>query len=645
MNNSTELRFLDDDADENDGLGDAGIETYKDAVDAGLARETGQNSKDAGVGNPVKVNYDVIEIDRNELPGLQKLITTVKICLKQAEAEKDEKAIDFFKRAKHVLQADKIKVLHVADYNTKGLVGPSERGTPFHSLVKGSGISIKDSETSGGSFGIGKNAAFAISELQTVFYSSQYKSDNGELHFISQGKTILVSHLDENGKRKKAKGYWGLPDYKAITNLDTVPYWLQRKEQGTSIFCAGFRFQSGWQYKMAASLLSNFFGAIHKGEMEFSINNGELKINKQSLPDYFGDERIKRAAEENNSLEDFEFAKSLFNCLTSAYTKEKEFPHPVLGRVSFKILVAEGLPKKLAFIRNGMIITDSLEHFGDKFARFPMSKEFIAIVEAQEKAGNALIKKLENPRHDGLSAERINDPQKRQEANDAMRSLIKMIRNAIKEETTTIPDKEVSIDELTEFFADDSSRKKSEDPEHEENLESFVYDVNEKPYSKQSAKPNTNRNGRNAKGGQKNSTTGTGSGAGSGNGGGNGEGRNVGAPSEGQEEAAGNQNDLFELDISGLRNVLINENGKQFRRIFFTSPLTCQAQIAIQATGINEVEDLRLGSVQEAEVNNNRVVINVTEGQRAFFDVEIAENYHGPIEVIAYTTGGANETK
>lgn len=649
MNTPTELRFLSDDADENDGLGDAGIETYKDAIYASIARETGQNSADAWTAKPVKMVFDVIEIDRNELPGLQKLSSTVEICLAQAVTEKDEKAIDFFKRAKDVLAADKIRVLRVADYNTKGLIGPSERGTPFHSLVKGSGISIKDSETSGGSFGIGKNAAFAISELQTVFYSSQYKLDDDKLHFISQGKTILVSHVDEEGQRKKAKGYWGLPGFKAINDLDTVPLWLQRKEQGTSIFSAGFRFQTGWQNKMAASLLSNFFCAIHKGEMEFVINEGEIQINKHSLAQLFEKDQIRKAAEENNSLEGFEFAKSLFNCLTSAYTKEKEFSLAFLGKISFKILVCEGMPKKLALIRNGMVITDNLEYFGDKFAKFPMSKEFIAIVEAQEKTGNALIKKLENPRHDGLSAERINDPKKRQEANTAIKTLIKRIRAAIKEETTTIPDKEVTVDELTEFFADDTSREKSNDPEHEDNLETFVYDINEKQQSQQAVRPSTTQNGTRASRGQRMSSPGTGNGRADGLGNRNSSnslGSNSGsAQNEGQDDTNGNQNEIFELNISGIRNIFVNEEGKKFRRIFFTSPLTCQARIAIQATGINDVEDLKLESARVATIYDNKAILDVTEGQRASFDVEIAENYQGPIEIIAYTTGGSNETK
>jgi hypothetical protein len=635
MSNLTELRFIDDDADENEGLGDAGIETYKDAVYASIARESGQNSADAWVTKPVKMNFDVIEINRTELPGLEKLVSTVAICLKQAETEKDEKSIDFFKRASDVLNAEKIKILHVADYNTKGLVGPSVRGTTFHSLVKGSGISVKESDTSGGSFGIGKNAAFAISELQTVFYSSQYRL-NDNLRFIAQGKTILVSHTDQQQKRKKAKGYWGLPEFKAIEILESVPTWLQRREQGTSIFCAGFRFQEGWQYNMAASLIANFFCAIHKEEMQFAINDGEIQLNKENLSALFENESIIRAAEANNSIEGFEFAKSLFSCLTSAYTKEKEFLHPTLGKISFKILVGENLPKRLALIRNGMVITDTLEHFGDKFAKFPMSKEFVALVEAQEDKGNALIKTLENPRHDGLSAERINDPKKRLEANAAIKLLIKMVRQAIREETTTVPDKQVSVDELTEFFADDTSREKSDNPDHEENLETFVYVVDSKKQRRPAAPQKFNG-----------STGGRGANSNS-QGGGRTNGSSGDDKNKGRKPSNANQSnsdDEHQFQIDDVRNIYLNEDDTLLRRIFFTSTKTCKAQLDIRASGINDVEYLTLTSARNAIISDNRIIVDVKEGQRTHIDVEIAENYQGPIELFAYTTTSTNETK
>lgn len=646
--NLTELCFLSDDADENDGLGDAGIETYKDAIYASIARETGQNSADAWEAKPVKMSFDVIEVDRSDFPSLPKFTSTVEICLNQALKEKDEKAIDFFKRAKSVLAASTIKVLRVADYNTKGLVGPCERGTSFHSLVKGSGISIKDSDTSGGSFGIGKNAAFAISELQTVFYSSQYKQTDGKLAFISQGKTILVSHIDEDGKRRKAKGYWGLPNFKAITSINDVPKWLRREEQGTSIFSAGFRYQKGWQFKMAASLLSNFFYAIYKGEMEFHINDGEIKIDKQTLGELFDKCEIVNAAEENNSLEGFLFAKSLYECVMSPYAKEKIFNQRGLGDISFRILVKENLPRKLALIRNGMVITDNLEYFGDKFARFPMAKEFVAIIEAQEHRGNALIKKLENPRHDGLSAERINDPEKRKEAYDYIKDLIKNIRNAIREETTNLPDEEVVVDELTEFFADDSSREKSNEPENEDDLETFVYAITERKQTRPTAKSSLIQKGAKTSGGQRdrdseaNNVEGSSAGVKPGQN----EGSNEdSAQTDGRENMKGGQNEKYEITITDIRNLIINDDGKIYRRIFFTSPVTCLAHLSIQVTGINNVEEIKLVSARSAEIRNNQAVVEVTKDDRVVLDVEIAENYNGPIEISAYTTEVLDENK
>src|SRR5690606_29721587 len=121
-------------------------------------------------------------------------LAAVEACLDKAKSSRNDKEIDFFSRAREVLTADRLKILRISDSNTKGLIGPAAPGTPFHSLVKASGVSNKDSDTSGGSFGIGKKAAFAASELQTVFYSTIYRelTSRKEL-FLAQGKTLLVS--------------------------------------------------------------------------------------------------------------------------------------------------------------------------------------------------------------------------------------------------------------------------------------------------------------------------------------------------------------------------------------------------------------------------------------------------------------------
>jgi hypothetical protein len=56
------LEFLKNEAGEEEGLGDAGIETFRDAPYASCARETGQNSRDAEKALPVRMTFDVFQI-------------------------------------------------------------------------------------------------------------------------------------------------------------------------------------------------------------------------------------------------------------------------------------------------------------------------------------------------------------------------------------------------------------------------------------------------------------------------------------------------------------------------------------------------------------------------------------------------------
>jgi hypothetical protein len=87
-------------------------------------------------------------------------------------------------------------VLEISDQNTTGLIGPTTDSTSvFAALVKGDGVTNKLDVTSAGSFGIGKNAAYAVSDLQTVIYSTCYCL-KGEKKFAAQGRLRLISHTD-----------------------------------------------------------------------------------------------------------------------------------------------------------------------------------------------------------------------------------------------------------------------------------------------------------------------------------------------------------------------------------------------------------------------------------------------------------------
>jgi hypothetical protein len=206
-----QLKFAENTADEGEGLSDSGIETYRDDPFPAIARETVQNSRDAhdGSGKPVKVEFDRLTISAAQFPDRESFLSSARSCLNIARAEKNDKEIAFFEQAVAVLESNSIRVLKIADYNTKGLRGPctSLPPTPFYALVKSSGSSVKDDQAAGGSFGIGKSAVYSASDLQTVFYSTAYHcNDSGSTKFLCQGKTKFRSHQGADGMGGPTRG-------------------------------------------------------------------------------------------------------------------------------------------------------------------------------------------------------------------------------------------------------------------------------------------------------------------------------------------------------------------------------------------------------------------------------------------------------
>lgn len=615
------LEFLPNQAGESEGLGDAGIETFRDNPYASCGREAGQNSADAAVDHPVRMTFDVLEVATSDLPGVTVLTDTVERCLAAASQEKDE---DFFAHAKSLLDLPVIKVLRISDFNTKGLAGPSgEEGTPFHSLLKGAGVSNNKTETSGGSFGIGKNASFAVSDLQTVFYSTAYVDGTKELRFAAQGKCRMVSHVDGNGMKRRATGYWGNPDgYVAIEDPMATPEWMRRTEVGTSIFCAGFRQTNGWAWSIAYSLLTNFFAALLRNKMAFEINGGEIKLNHNTVAAMFEDPRIMAAAEADGQKSQLDFSRDLFRCLTSPEATEIEQEVHGLGAMRFRILVGDGLPKRVGIVRNGMLITSELQQFGDKLQRFVGTREFVAFVEPVSSSASKLMKSIENPRHDSFSANRLSDPQKRQAAENAMKQLIKDLRQQIEQAASIDEDDELTIDELARFFAEEASGSPPPAADAEDDPEKYVYKPARK--LKKRAMRTQENAGEEGGGGDKKTTSKGGSRSGNQKGPGTGSG------------GKGTMGKVPPLKLRGLRTAIPSGDVNPLRRtIWFTPSVTGAAVVQLEATGLNTGEPLPVVAASAGAVHKGKVKLEITEGVRIALEVTFDAPYAGPLEVFA----------
>lgn len=307
-------KFLRNEAGEDEGLADAGIETFRDAPFAGLARECGQNSIDAarrsgpdGNVERVIIRFWKETVPTETVPDIAGFRATIDACLSRARNRRDDKEIQFFERARRIASATEIDLLHVIDEGTTGLIGPCEPGTPYHALIKAKGVSKKGDDTSGGSFGIGKNAAYAVSALRSVFYSTVYEDSSGNNQFLAQAKAILVSHSKGPGQEHSATGYWGeAENYMPATNVSGLPEWLQRTEPGTTVTALGFLSEEQWDWRIAESLVRNFFTAVHNGKVIFEVGD-ELVINRDTLPGLFANETLREVASSRGSDEDLKF--------------------------------------------------------------------------------------------------------------------------------------------------------------------------------------------------------------------------------------------------------------------------------------------------------------------------------------------------
>lgn len=77
----TSIQFLTNEASKVEGLAYAGFETFRGSPYTSCARETGQNSRDAGRASPVRVAFKLHYIARSRIPSADELAHSIACCL------------------------------------------------------------------------------------------------------------------------------------------------------------------------------------------------------------------------------------------------------------------------------------------------------------------------------------------------------------------------------------------------------------------------------------------------------------------------------------------------------------------------------------------------------------------------------------
>ncbi|NVD29121.1 hypothetical protein HUO14_14575 [Parasphingorhabdus flavimaris] len=633
------VQFLPNPARKPEGLGDGGIEQFRGKPHVSCARETGQNSNDAGSKDgdkPVVMKFNLHHIDRDDLPFADELHKACKHCLADSEDKakrmdndpEEDRTVQFFRRAVKETGEEAISVLEIADFNTTGLTGPMDDSeSVFNSLVKADGVNNKRSDDSGGAFGIGKKAAFATSNVQTVLYSTLTEDPQGSELFGIQARLQLLSH-EREAEPFRAEGYWGNPNFAPITDPAGLPDWMVRKERGTSLFVVCFPAQKNWARKMEISILTNFTTAIFRGKMEFEIDDGGITINKATLSQRLGSSDMDEIAKDVGLTEQLGYARHILKCLSSGETQKFTFEVEGYGEADLRILVEPELPRHILMVRNGMYITNHLRGFDQPLVHFAQTREFVAILEPAGSEGGrkfgALLKRLENPEHNAFEPSRIISDEEQGRVETSIQQLVRAAREKIKEAAKVETSDSDDIDELAHLFAaeagdEDTTSSGESDPER------FTYG---QAKTKTRKMPNIQidpEGGDLGGSGDKDKTTEKEGGGGQGKGSGTGTGgEGTGSPRK-------------PIQLAATRICDITTGGTYVHELHFTPEGTGPAEITVAASGLTTASELQVAKVGLGQIEKGKIRLELEAGKRVSICFNLAESFHGPMELSAMT--------
>jgi len=616
------IRFLKNEANKVEGLGYAGVATFKGSPYPSCARETGQNSRDAAISSAtVQVVFNLHDIPRVDVPFADQLQSSIHCCLK---APGDVETKEHLERALAQISGPTVKILEIADFHTTGLTGPVEdENSVFAALVKGDGVTHKANTTSAGSYGIGKNAAYAVSDLQTVIYSTCFQNEGeDEMRFAAQGRLRLISHLDGD-QRMSAEGYWGNENFTPITSTAAVPAWMVRDRIGTSIFAVGFREQDHWADRMRLSLATNFFLAISREEIEFSVDG--VKLSQSSIDSILESTALADIAAASDESANLERARRLMLCIHSDGATQHRISVAGLGDFTLHLLIAEGMPREIHILRNGIYICDNFGKFGLPMRAYRGTKEYIAVLEpARSDAGkkpSQLLKRLENPAHEAFEPERIVDPIAQKAARQQIKSLVAKVRDIIKAAAKMEEISHSHLDELSHLFAAGGASSNASDAEGEKDPDRFKYGEARKTERRSAGTPA-------AKGKTKLV-----------------RGSNPGTierkKAEKTEHRDSRNAGVRAVPLEQVRSKIPHGADGRSRTIYFTPAATGDAEITVAASGLSYDVPLSLASATPGTVTEGRVLAALIKGQRTAINVIFSEPFEGPIELAATSRSAA----
>lgn len=301
----------------NSGANVQAFETFDE--DGSIIREIIQNSLDAKREecSNVIVEIEISSKNTSDFPAKEELLKSLQACYERFNGV-DTKSTGKLQDMIESFEDDQHYFVSFRDLNTNGLLGGLSDGdekTNLYQLVYGDGTTNKNTEkSSGGSFGIGKNAPFTRSKIKSIFYET-YNVDE-QKHIV--GKSILTTHKID-GQTRSQRGYY-IDDYQIEQYISDSG---MKGEYGTAVHIPFYMLKNGSIKEefevLIRDVLLNFMVAIDRNKLEvrFINNDNSMKtiVNKETYSEITTN-LIKNGKSDKHKR--IEKIKALHNLLTNS---------------------------------------------------------------------------------------------------------------------------------------------------------------------------------------------------------------------------------------------------------------------------------------------------------------------------------------
>lgn len=423
-------------------------QNFKKCKWASLVRESIQNSLDAvsDKNEPVEVHFSFGTLRSNSYPNFFNLKNNIKGCLDYYQGNKNAESL--YMPMKDYLtnvcgNSSNLAYIKVSDYNTIGMDYTKDRtDSPFYAFVRAAGVSNKSDATAGGSFGFGKAAYFYLSTVRAIIVST--KTIDGKYFF--EGVASLCTHKTD-GVKREAVGYYDNNNGEPTDRLENIPIRFQREEAGTDFYIMGLRMEDETKEEisneMQEAVLRNFWMAIYDNRLKVTID--KMEITSDNIIDIMrhtfqedNDESIRKIKDKYNPRPYLDAVANVNIDKNHRLIKEHT---PLLGSVLFYAYINKNGKDTILYMRSPRMLVyghGNNSNYG-----------FYGVFICDDKKGNEILHKMENPAHTEWKAQ---DENNKKEFQLVKKEIDDFIRRCVEKLFPPNPSSTVNISGLDDYL-------------------------------------------------------------------------------------------------------------------------------------------------------------------------------------------------